>query len=542
MGSLALIVKVITRHYISWYTGEAMVTPVYGWTEPLLTARLRADPSGIQDAGTEWQAILLPGMTTQTTNVRYVSLFTAARYLRQVTGENTSKSTPLGDFWRRLEALIAVCSVLHHEGHDEPPSGIIGRTYADRVLARSVIPLETGLHNPPYRIYRGTLGALNLFDLSKPSDPLFEGAQPLGRAWDPSSAGRIGKLMATGNLIESMKRSDLAPISGAFCLCRVPNGSPEQQELIDLLFGLKHRDECPQFSEEGITGLGVRVASWRLLLELVVASPGRPLWGEQLMGRILENDMLGLLITKPLRQTLLIWRWIAARSFFERGWTLLFNDTFNILRSERYGLSGEALRQLINSSYTSKHPNEHLDKLIQDAKSNLRVGDWYVQRFQRSQPRDSLQMMVAGLLAAEEDRSSLDSAVLEALHRSGAIPFSLEQTRLFAALERHLAASDFWAETSTETLVHHVCISLRKMRQGNPDTLHVDFENGRWIVPTKALGWNPLPASATSRLDIAIGWAQQLGLLASNEDDSLTLTPLGRRVRHHWDELYTEWV
>jgi len=519
-----------------------MVTPVYGWTEPLLTARLRADPSGIQDAGTGWQAILLLGMTTQTTGVRYISLFTAARYLRQITGESKLKSTPLSDFWRRLEALIAVCSVLHHENRDAPPSGIIGRNYADRVLPRSVISLETGLRNPPYRIYRGTLGALNLFDLSKPSDPLFKSAQPLGRAWNPSSAGKIGKLMVMGNLPEAVKRPDLAPISDAFCLCRVPDGSTEQQELVDLLFGLKHRDECPQFSEEGITGMGVRVASWRLLLELVVASPGRALWGEQLMGRIMENDMLGLSLTEPLRQTLLIWRWIAARSFFERGWTLLFNDTFNILRNERFGLSGDDLRQLIKNSYTSQHRDEHLDKLMQDAKSNLRVGDWYALRFQQSQPRDSLQMMVAGLLAAEEDRSTLDSAILEALHKSGAIPFSLEQTRLFAALERHLVASDFWAETSTETLVHHVCISLRKMRQGNPDTLHVDLENGRWVVPIKALSWNPLPASANSRLDIAIGWAQQLGLLASNEDDSLTLTPLGRRVRDRWDELYKKWA
>jgi len=38
----------------------------YGWTEQLRTARLRADPSGIQDARTALQAVLLPGLTTVT--------------------------------------------------------------------------------------------------------------------------------------------------------------------------------------------------------------------------------------------------------------------------------------------------------------------------------------------------------------------------------------------------------------------------------------------------------------------------------------------
>jgi len=126
--------------------------------------------------------------------------------------------------------------------------------------------------------------------------------------------------------------------------------------------------------------------------------------------------------------------------------------------------------------------------------------------------------------------------------KAGKIPFISEYKRLLTALGKHLNASDFWAETSIETLVNHVCISLRKMRQGNPDTLHVDFENGRWLVPTKALALNPRPASSDSRLDIALGWAQQLGLLKSSEDNSLELTVLGRRVRGRWDGIYKKWA
>lgn len=521
---------------------EENPTPIFGWTEPLVTANLRADPSGIQDAGTGWQAVLLPGMTTQTTNVRYISLFTAARYLRQIADQEKSKGTALSDYWRRLEAIVAICSVLHHQGHDEPPSGIIGRTYADRELLKPRVSLNTGLQNPPYRIYRGTLGALGLFDLSQGSDPLFQGAQLLGKAWDPADAGKVGKLMLTGNLPEAISRTDLQPITGSFCLCHVPDGSVEQKELIDLLFGLRQCEECPQFSDEGISGSGIRVASWRLLLELVKLSPSHPLWGEHLMGRILENDLLDMSLTSPLRQTLFIWRWIAARSFFERGWTTLFNEVFGVLRGERFGLDGDHLRQFMKGQYLSLHVDEPLYGLVDQARSNISAGDWYVQRFQVSQPRDCLQMMAAGLLAAEQDRLTLKSPILETLHQSGEIPFSLEMNRLLRALERHVNASDYWAETTIETLVHHVNIALRKMRQGNPDTLHVDFDNGQWQVPTKALGWNPLPASASSRLDIALGWAEQLELLESKHDDSVSLTRLGTQVCRSWDEFYEKWA
>lgn len=518
-----------------------MADLTYGWTKPLRSASLRADPSGVQDTGTRWQADLLPGMTTQTANVRYISLLTAGRYLRQVAGQDKSKGTSLSDYWRRLEALIAICSVLHHQGSEKPPSNIIGREYANRVSSMARIPLNTGLRNPPYRIYRGTLRALGLFDRA-PSDPLYECGQPLGRAWHPSRAGKVGKLMSTGNLPEVLGRTELSRISGAFCLCGVPSASTEQSELIDLLFGLRQREECPQFSEEGILGTGARVVSWRLVLELVDKSPARPLRGEHLMGRILEDDILNLPLTGPLRQTLLVWRWIAARSFFERGWTLLFNQVFNTLRGERFGLSSQHLQNVMKSRYSSLCTDEPLHQLVAHAKSNLTAASWYVQRFQLGEPRDCLQMMVAGLLAAEQDRGTADSQILGTLYRSGDIPFASEMQRLSTGLEKGISASEFWAQTSIETLIHHINIGLRKMRQGNPDTLHVDFDNDRWVVPHKALGWHPLPSLANSRLDIALGWASQLGLVESKEDGSISLTALGRRTCRRWDECYKKWA
>ena len=79
------------------------------------------------------------------------------------------------------------------------------------------------------------------------------------------------------------------------------------------------------------------------------------------------------------------------------------------------------------------------------------------------------------------------------------------------------------------------------MWQGNPYSLHVDFENGRWSVPKKALDWSPRPAGAFSRLDIGLGWATQLGL-ASKIGQTFALTSLGRQILKRWDEENSHWA
>jgi hypothetical protein len=197
-----------------------MAIPLHDWTQPLRIASQRADPSGVQDAGTVVQAWLLPGMATVTPNVRYISLFTAVRYLRQQAGRDAEEEVPLRELWRRVEALVAASSVLHHENPDEIPLGIIGRGYADRAAKQETIPLTTGLQNPPYNIYRGSLGALRLFDLGTPSDPLYLSAEALARAWDPGQAGEIGDLLKKGMLPLELPRSVIQPVAGAFCTGR----------------------------------------------------------------------------------------------------------------------------------------------------------------------------------------------------------------------------------------------------------------------------------------------------------------------------------
>jgi hypothetical protein len=71
-----------------------MITEI-GWTSPLAAAHTYIDPSGVQSASTTLQALLFPGMSTQTARLRYISLFAAARYYRGIaplTGEIGGKA------------------------------------------------------------------------------------------------------------------------------------------------------------------------------------------------------------------------------------------------------------------------------------------------------------------------------------------------------------------------------------------------------------------------------------------------------------------
>jgi hypothetical protein len=479
-------------------------------------------------------------MATVTPNVRYISLFAAVRYLRQQAGDDAAKEIPLRELWRRVEALIAASSVLHHENPDEIPLGIIGRGYADEVAKRETIPLATDLQNPPYNIYRGSLGALGLFDLGTASDPLYPAAESLARAWDPGQAGEMGDLLKKGVLPPELPRSVIRSVAGAFCLCRVPDGSREQQETINLLFGLGLRARAPSFREDEQNGLGMRVASWRLLLKLVVCSEGRPLQGEYLMARVLEPDVVRMPLIGSLMNSLLVWRWVAARSFLERGWTVIFSQTLGLLRGTEVGLSSAHLREMAEEAFR-RHSDEGADDLLREAKENFRSPSWLVELFRRRERRDCLRMIMAGLLAAKEDRDNHGLDVLTTLFERHAVPFASEDQRLSSALLRGASASELYAEISEDTLVQHVRTALRKMRLGNPDSLHVDYDDGRWIVPTKALNWHPLPASAGSRLDIGLGWATQLGLVA-RAGQSYALTALGWDVRERWDREYVSWA
>jgi hypothetical protein len=181
---------------------------VADWTKSLDVARLHADPSGVQEMSTTFQALLFPGMSTQTARLRYISLLAAARNYHMKLESEVNIQLPLSEYMRRFEALIVVSSVLHHVHDGNEPDGIVGRTAGRNMSRQETFELKTGLHNP-HNIYRGTLFNLGIFDTTSMSDPLFESTQSLGefsrpyRNSDPcqSNSGNYSK-----DLVDTFRR------------------------------------------------------------------------------------------------------------------------------------------------------------------------------------------------------------------------------------------------------------------------------------------------------------------------------------------------
>lgn len=84
----------------------------------------------------------------------------------------------------------------------------------------------------------------------------------------------------------------------------------------------------------------------------------------------------------------------------------------------------------------------------------------------------------------------------------------------------------------------HVRISLRKMSAGLPDSLLLDFDDGRWLVPAKARNVPLYPAGAFTRLDTALWWAREMGLVATTLGDLKVLTPAGDAICAERDEVH----
>ena len=506
------------------------------WTTYLRIAQLRADPSGAQGASTDFQAFLLSGMSTITTRARYISLFTMARYYRMEVGQAVESQLSLKEYLRRLEALIGICTVLHH-AQEATPTGIIGSGDARVFALQNVCRLALNVQQPAYRIFRGALGSLGLFDLAEGSDPLFEVAKSLARSWDIAAAGELGGWIRTGMLPEHISRDVLDRYCASFCLCQVPHGSTEQEQLTGRFLALDRVDETPLAREEQM-----RSTSWRLLLELVRLTPSTALGGVATVVRLLCPDLadlegLACPLGSALRQCLLYWRWVAARTLYERGWTYAFTSAFRELLQSKSGLASHELRERVRERY--RVPDEFLEELSERVGEGYDRPEWLTERFSLANAGDGLSLLLAGLRHAKQDRDLNDDEELKSRWTGGDIPFSDAHTPFTDALHNRAMAAAVWAEVAEETLIQHVRISLRKMSAGNPDTLLVDFDDNRWMVPAKARNAQPLEAGGSTRLDIALRWAQELGLVQLIGADQYALTRAGEGWCEQWDEVYS---
>jgi hypothetical protein len=478
-------------------------------------------------------------MSTVTQNLRYVSLFAAARYHRMM-ADRGSPRVSWPEHRQRLEALIAVASVRHHREHGDAPLGIVGRTVADRLSEQSEIELRRLVENPPYNIYRGSLGDLGVFDLSQPSDPLFESARTLGEAWSPREAGELGQAIVEGALPATLARATIDQVADAFCLCSIPTGTAEQAELVRLLFAFSDEVTVPTFADDEVVDpISLRSTSWRLLLEIVARSPGRPLGRLATISRLLEPDLIGDTLPVALRPCAFAWRWIAARTIFELGWTRAFTRAVGLVRAAREGLSPGELGDRLREYVEAQPGDEPLAELAADAQTGWLHSDWTAEHWSGYHPRSAMRCLAAGLAAANSDRG-VGPAILQTLWggRGHPVAFAVEYERCQRLIADGRSAADLWEDIGQEALVQHVRASLRKMSQGNPDSRLVDVERGRWIVPgPSALASLPYLAGADSRLDVALRWAAQLGLV-TGAGDRWMLTPTGEETRNRWDQEY----
>ncbi|MGI8424435.1 MAG: hypothetical protein ACR2NO_10060 [Chloroflexota bacterium] len=508
------------------------------WTAGLRWAS-PVDPSGVQGASTGFQGVLLPGMSTQTNTVRYISLFVAARHHRMQAGREAEARLSWTEHLRRLEALIAVSSVRHHRRDGQVPTGVVGIGAGHSMASSQVVRLHTGLVQPPYSIYRGTLAGLGLSDLSQSTDPLFDSAKPLAVAWDPRQAGPLADAICAGVLPETVPLDVIDAACAAFCLCRVPDGTSEQEQLSHLLLGIDRQFAAPRFGGDEEDPLAMRAVTWRFVLELVALSPGEPLADTRLIARLMRPDLLDAPLKAPLRACLFAWRWVAARTLFERGWTVVFERALNVLRGEREGMDRAALVAALGDLY-HRDSTDALADVAQTAQDSCQDSSWLLARLTSRRPADLLKAMCAGIYAAlrdQERHQPQPPSLLEALWHRGPIPFDAVHRSLQDRLAAGSSAASLWAQWGEQALLQHITSSLQKMRSpDNPDSLLCDYEGGVWRIPAKVGNARPNLAGAGSRLDIALSWARQLGLVTADGSGGLILTPAGERYRARWDD------
>jgi superfamily II DNA or RNA helicase len=342
-----------------------------------------------------------------------------------------------------------------------------------------------------------------------------------------------------GALPEEIPRADVDAACEAFCLCRVPQGTDEQKQLGHLLLGIDREFSPPRFGGFDEDPLSMRAVTWRFVLELVARSPDESLAGLGLVARLLRPDLLDAPLSPALRASLFAWRWVAARTMLEWGWTVLFERALNVLRGARQGMDRAELRGALEDFY-DRDSNESLSDVARAAEGACEDGPWLAARLRSRRPADLLKSMCAGVYAARRDQARLHlgpPAVLAELWGKGPVAFEAIHRSLEDRLSEGSPAAVLWAQWGEDSVAQHVRNSLQKMRSGdNPDSLLCDYDGGVWRVPGKVGNARPNPAGAGSRLDIALAWARQLGLIAVDSEGGLSLTGAGEAYRARWDE------
>jgi hypothetical protein len=220
----------------------------------------------------------------------------------------------------------------------------------------------------------------------------------------------------------------------------------------------------------------------------------------------------------------------------EHGWTYAFMLAFRRLLATRDGLSSAELLAELGQDFDDG--GESLASFDDEVRARDESVAWLTERFAGGSSRDGLALLLAGLHHAIRDRERYGDKELATLWSAGDIPFKDVAGMFDRAIQRREPASALWAAVGDTSLTEHVRSSLRKMSTGLPDSLIVDFDDLRWLVPAKARNVPLYPARAYTRLDTALWWAREIGLVTSAPSGVNTLTSAAVAICAEWDKVH----
>lgn len=516
------------------------------------------DFMGLRNPGNRIGYVAMNGLTSVTPRVRYLALreWMLATWWR-ARGEDARGAFTA--FAQGVEAAIVMANL--RAGVTE--GGLIGSTKGRaRLLDPGPWTLESLVEIPGATIYAGATEQLGLdttqFEqggtlvVRKVAGPTVERGQGLARIVEEAlRETRLGRKLCEGRLPKTVDAADLDELAPHVRLDRIPEA--EREAVIDVLVPLQaHPDASADRRAEELR----RIATYALVLELAARKGGLPV----------ETDVFraaaqgGRDLPECLRPVLDVWALFGVRDLLAACHEASMRGLTEALQT--VAVEGEATAQQVLDELLSQ--GDALSRALRDLGLLGDSESWDQLRFralhERVQDACSSGLWTRrGLARWEGGLSELDLAAAALGSAAGPAPlllvpvaWSLSTLRLAPALagdsapffdllnaepyplrpqvedevkgwlDADLSLPELVAQRARGSVETHLVIAWTRMQRNvHSDTAHLHVEGEQWR-PRQT--WRE--GRSTSRLDNAIGWLKQLGLI--NEDG---LSDRGRGLR-----------
>lgn len=502
--------------------------------------------------------VAMNGLTSVTPRVRYLSFreWMLATWWR-MRGED--RRGAFTDFAQRVEAAI----VLANLRAGVSIGGLIGSEKGGtRLLEPSPWPLDKLVENPGAIIYAGATDQLGLdttqFDqggqlvVRKVAGPTLGRGQELARIVGKRlRTCRLGSEMCEGRVPDASDEAALDELADLVRLDRIP--APERQALIEVLVPTRpHPDTTPELRAEELRRLG----SYALLLELADRLEGIPA-DHHVFAQAASG---GTELSEALHPILDVWALFCVRDLLaacHEASMRAITEALETVAKDGEATSEQVLTELLSQGDALSRALRDLDLLDEGEvwdhlgfrELHKRVaeacadGPWERRGLRRwseglteagiastalrhaAGPGPLALLPVAWTLATLRLSPALAGAPGPFFDLVNTHPFPI-QTHVAEEVGRWLADDtplpQLVARLARDSVALHLDTAWTRMqRNARSDTAHLHAEGELWR-PRQT--WRE--GRATSRLDNAIGWLQQLELI---DDDGLTAR--GRELR-----------